>query len=42
MILIKNAEVYTPDFIGKKDVFLAGKKIVAIEDEINLPENIKD
>jgi len=41
MILIKNAEVYTPEFIGKKDVFLAGKKIVAIEDEINLPENIK-
>ncbi len=41
MILIKNVEVFTPEFIGKKDVLLAGKKIVAIEDSIELPQNLK-
>lgn len=41
MILIKNAEVYTPDYIGKKDVLLAGKKIVAIEDSIEPPKGVK-
>ncbi len=41
MILIKNAGVYTPGFIGKKDVLLAGKKIVAIEDSIDIPTNLK-
>jgi beta-aspartyl-dipeptidase (metallo-type) len=40
MILIKNAEVYTPDYIGKKDVLLAGKKIVAIADCIKAPEGV--
>jgi len=41
MILFKNCEVYTPEYIGKKDVFLAGTKIVAIDDNINLPVNLK-
>lgn len=41
MILFKNAQVYSPDFIGKKDVLLAGTKIVAIENCIDLPANIK-
>ncbi|MGB4205161.1 MAG: beta-aspartyl-peptidase [Bacteroidales bacterium] len=41
MILIKNAEVYTPDYIGKRDVLLAGKKIVAIEKEIEMPASVK-
>lgn len=41
MILIKNADVYTPDYLGKKDVLLAGKKIVAIENSIDLPAGIK-
>ncbi|MEI7596093.1 MAG: beta-aspartyl-peptidase [Bacteroidota bacterium] len=40
MILIKNCEVYTPDFIGKKDVFVAGGKIVAIEDQISFPQDL--
>lgn len=34
--LIKGAKVYTPDYIGKKDVLIAGNKIAAIEDEINV------
>lgn len=40
MILIKNAEVFTPESIGKKDVLLAGKKIVAIEESVELPANL--
>ncbi len=36
MILIKNAEVYNPNYIGKKDVLLDSRKIVAIEDSISL------
>lgn len=45
MILFKNCEVYTPDYIGKKDVLIAGTKIIAIENEIDkieisLTENI--
>lgn len=40
MILIKNAEVFTPESIGKKDLLLAGKKIVAIEESIELPASL--
>ncbi len=40
MILIKNADVYTPAFIGRKDVLLAGKEIIAIEDTIELPSGL--
>ncbi|MCP4146894.1 MAG: beta-aspartyl-peptidase [bacterium] len=40
MILFKNCEVYTPDKIGKKDVLLAGTKIVAIENKIEIPANL--
>ena len=32
--LIKNADVYTPESIGIKDILIAGEKIVAIEDTI--------
>jgi len=34
--LIKNGEVYSPDYIGKKDIVVAGGKIELINDEINL------
>ncbi|MBS4014633.1 MAG: beta-aspartyl-peptidase [Bacteroidetes bacterium] len=37
MILIKNCEVYNPDYIGKKDVLIAGTKIVKIADSIDIP-----
>jgi len=40
LTLIKNAEVYTPEKLGQKDVLLAGSSIVAIADEINLPESV--
>ena len=37
MLLIKNAEVYTPEHIGKKDVLIAGGKIEFIASEIEEP-----
>jgi beta-aspartyl-dipeptidase (metallo-type) len=36
MILIKNAEVYQPEYIGKRDILIAGEKIIAIENEIDI------
>ncbi|MGL5755815.1 MAG: beta-aspartyl-peptidase [Paraclostridium sp.] len=39
MILIKNVYIYSPDNIGKKDVFVCGDKITLIEDDINLNNN---
>lgn len=34
MILIKNVNVYAPEFLGKKDVLVAGEKIIQIDEEI--------
>lgn len=34
--LIKNAEIYSPEYIGQKDIFLAENKIHLIDDEINI------
>lgn len=36
MLLIKNAEVYQPNYIGKKDILIAGEIIIAIKDEIKI------
>ncbi|MCT4621823.1 MAG: beta-aspartyl-peptidase [Marinisporobacter sp.] len=42
MLLIKNIEVYNPKYLGKKDVFIGGGKILSIEDEITFPhEKVK-
>jgi beta-aspartyl-dipeptidase (metallo-type) len=35
MILIKQAEVYQPEYLGKRDILVAGEKIIAIEKEID-------
>lgn len=40
--LIKNGEVYSPDYIGKKDILITGEKIGYIEDFISIPENFLD
>jgi len=34
--IIKNAEVYAPDYLGKKDVLLIGSKIAAIDNNISI------
>jgi beta-aspartyl-dipeptidase (metallo-type) len=36
MFLIKQADVYQPSYLGKKDVLIAGEKIIAVEDEIDI------
>ena len=36
MILIKNIKVYSPSFIGTKDVLIGNDKVLLIED--NIPE----
>jgi beta-aspartyl-dipeptidase (metallo-type) len=36
LILIKNGTVYSPDYIGKKDILICGDKIGYIENEINI------
>lgn len=41
MILIKGAEVFAPESLGKKDVLIGGKEILAIEDKITLPKGLK-
>lgn len=41
MILFKNAEVYAPQPMGKKDVLVGGTRIIAIEDHIELPEGVE-
>lgn len=40
MLLLKNAEVYAPDRLGKKDVLIGGGAILAVENELspNLPD----
>lgn len=35
MLIIKNALVYAPEKLGKKDLLIAGERIVAIEDHID-------
>ncbi len=40
MKLIKNVNVYAPEKLGTKDVFIAGGKICRIDDNIELPESL--
>jgi beta-aspartyl-dipeptidase (metallo-type) len=38
--IIRNAEVYSPEYLGRKDILIGGEKILAIDDKIEI--NIKD
>ena len=40
--IIKNAEVYSPEYLGRKDILIGGKKILAIDDHIEVNPNIAD
>ena len=33
--LIKNSQLYTPKFLGVKDILIAGDKIIAIDDNLD-------
>ncbi|GAB6137268.1 beta-aspartyl-peptidase [Halanaerobaculum tunisiense] len=37
--LLKNGEVYTPQYVGQKDLLLAGAKIIKLADKISLPQS---
>ena len=41
LTLFKNAETYTPLYIGKKDILVGGKSILAIKDQIDTPKDIE-
>lgn len=41
MYLFKNCDVYSPDFLGRKDVLIAGNRIMAIGDDLDAPKNVK-
>jgi beta-aspartyl-dipeptidase (metallo-type) len=34
--LLKNTQLYTPKYVGKKDLLIVGKKIIAIEDNLDV------
>lgn len=36
MLIIRNAQIYSPKYLGKKDILLGGGQILAIEDQIDL------
>jgi beta-aspartyl-dipeptidase (metallo-type) len=38
--IIKNADIYAPESLGRKDILLGGEKILAIEDNIELSPDI--
>ena len=40
MKLIRGAALYAPEYLGKKDVLIAGGRIEAIRDHIDLPEEL--
>ena len=40
MLLIKNALVYAPEPLGKKELLLGGKSILVISDKINVPRDL--
>ena len=40
MLLFKSCEIFGPQPLGHKDVLMAGKSIVAVADDIRMPENL--
>lgn len=38
LILIKNGEVYAPEYLGKKDILVVDRKIGFIEEEMKIPD----
>jgi beta-aspartyl-dipeptidase (metallo-type) len=42
LILIKNGELYAPDYLGKKDILLVGNQIGFIKNHIEVPQQFVD
>lgn len=39
--IIKNSHIYNPEDIGKKDIFIAGEKIIEVRENISVPNDFK-
>ncbi|WP_347942214.1 beta-aspartyl-peptidase [Peribacillus simplex] len=39
LTLIKNGEIYSPNYLGRKDVLITNDKIAFIDDSIEIPDN---
>ncbi|MDF9758250.1 dihydroorotase-like cyclic amidohydrolase [Peribacillus simplex] len=39
LTLIKNGEIYSPNYLGRKDILITNDKIVFIDDRIEIPDN---
>ncbi|OWZ83953.1 beta-aspartyl-peptidase [Natranaerobius trueperi] len=37
MLLIKNVSLFSPEYVGKRDILIGEEKVLKISDEINLP-----
>ena len=42
MILLKNIELYTPAYLGKKDVLIGGTKVLLIEDKVKAFDGVEE
>ena len=42
MLVIRNAEVYAPKYLGKKDILVAAGKILRMEDELPTYEGFEE
>ncbi len=40
--IIKNAELYAPEYLGRKDILIGGEKILAIEDKIEISSDFAE
>jgi beta-aspartyl-dipeptidase (metallo-type) len=40
--VIKNSEVYSPDYLGKKDIIINGNTIEGIYEKVDIPENFAE
>ena len=40
--LIQKTELYAPEYLGKKDLLIAGNKIVAIADNLDIYKNVAE
>ena len=40
LTLFKNAQIYSPQYLGKKDILTGGKSILAIADSIEMPAGV--
>ena len=41
LILIKNAELYSPEYLGKQDILIGGTKILRIQKEVNVEADLR-